>query len=468
MFTNYIDKSKNDIILHLKDLINIPSMYDKSDNPLKPFGEYANQALEYVLNLGKEMGFKTKNLDGYCGYIEFGEGKNLIGIIGHLDVVPAGDGWDTPPFNATIKNGKLFGRGAIDDKGPVIATLYAMKAIKDNYKVNSRVRLILGLNEETSWDCINYYKKHEELPTIGFSPDANFPCIYAEKGICTMYLESDYIDRNQPIIITDIDCKNNAINVVPKYCSCTLKVDTSLITINDIKNYLKTIDTDISYEITDNFIKLTSIGKQAHAARPHLGINSISKLIVLLNDLFSKFQITNNILKFFSKHINTEYTGSSLNIAHGDESGILTLNVGDFMLENNTLKIGLNIRIPVNSPLEYVQNKINNICSSYNIKPILSRYQEPLYVSKDSYLVKTLCRIFNEETNSNYLPEAIGGGTYARAFDNCISFGPKMPKEPDMCHQANEYIEIDNLILASKIYAKAIYELQNYDMKVGN
>lgn len=466
MFKYSIENSKDEMIKNLKNLINIPSVYEKSDNPLKPFGEYANQALEYALNLGNQMGFKTKNLDGYCGYIEFGEGKNLIGIIGHLDVVPSGDGWATPPFDAKVKDGKIFGRGAIDDKGPVIAALYAMKAIKDNYKINSRVRLILGLNEENSWDCIEYYKKHEEWPTIGFSPDAEFPCIYAEKGICTMYLESKYAESNQPIIITNINCNNNAINVVPKYCECTLKIDTSKISINNMLEYIKKIYRDIyrdiSYEIKDNYITIKSNGTQAHAAHPELGVNSISKLIVLLNQLFNHYNIKNELFEFFDKHINTQYNGKCLNINCEDESGKLTLNVGDFKLEENKLQIGLNLRIPVNTPLYEIENKIDYVCFNYSIKRITKRFQEPLYVPKNSYLVQTLCRIFNEETNFNLPPIAIGGGTYARAFDNCISFGANMPGDTDMCHQANEYIKIDTLITASKIYAKAILELSNY------
>lgn len=462
MFKNYLENSKDEMIHNLKNLINIPSVYEKSNDPFKPFGEYANQALEYTLDLGKQMGFKTKNVDGYCGYIEFGEGKNLIGIIGHLDVVPSGDGWDTPPFEAAVKDGKIYGRGAIDDKGPVIASLYAMKAIKNNYKINSRVRLILGINEENSWDCINHYKESQEWPNIGFSPDSDFPCIYAEKGICTLYLESNYAKVSEPIIITEINCNNNAINVVPKFCSCTLKIDTSKISINDITNYIDSFNSDISYEIKENTIKLISTGIQAHAAHPELGVNSISKLIVILNKLFINFNTNNNMFNFFDKHINTEFNGKSLGINCEDESGKLTLNVGDFKLADNKLQIGLNLRIPVNTPLDYIENKISEICSDYNIKSTTNRFQEPLYVPKDSYLVKTLCKVFNEETNSNYEPIAIGGGTYARAFKNCISFGANMPGDTDMCHQANEFIKIDNLILSSKIYAKAILELDNY------
>ena len=467
MIEKNIENSKETMIKQLSNLISIPSVYEKSEDSTKPFGKYTDEALKYALNLGEKLGFKTKNLDGYCGYIEFGEGKNLVGIIGHLDVVPAGSGWETPPFEATIKDGKIYGRGAIDDKGPVIAALYAMKAIKDNYKINSRVRLILGINEENSWDCINHYKKVEELPTIGFSPDADFPCIYAEKGICTMYLKYDYSQNlSEPIIITELDCNDNAINVVPKFCSCTLKIDSSKISINEIKKYIdskiKELKFDISYTITENTIKLVSNGIQAHAAHPDLGINSITRLIILLNSLFAHFNININILKFFDKYINTEYNGKSLGIDFQDESGKLTLNVGHFKLYGKYLQIGINLRIPVNTPISQIQDAITNICSSYNIETYTDKIQEPLYVSKESYLVKTLCKIFNEETNSNYDPIAIGGGTYARAFENCISFGANMPGDTDMCHQANEFIKIDNLILSSKIYAKAILELANH------
>lgn len=215
MFEKYIDSLKDEIIAKTCNLINIPSVSEETNNPNMPFGKYANKALDYALNLGNKLGFRTKNIDGYCSYIEFGEGDTLLGIIGHLDVVPSGDGWNTPPFEATIKDNKIYGRGAIDDKGPVVASLYAMKAIKDNMNINCRVRLILGINEEKAWKCIKHYKEVEELPTIGFSPDADFPCIYAEKGICTIYIKDDYTKYgNLPIKISNIDCNNNAINVV--------------------------------------------------------------------------------------------------------------------------------------------------------------------------------------------------------------------------------------------------------------
>ena len=223
MFDEIIDKNKDEMINTLSNLIRFPSVSIESQSAEYPFGKACSDVLDYTLNLAKKMGFKTKNVDGYCGYIEFGEGNDLVGIVGHLDVVPAliEDGWTNPPFEPTVRNGKLYGRGSIDDKGPVVASLYAMKAIKDNCKINKRVRLILGLNEEKDWKCINYYKQHEELPIIGFSPDANFPAIYAEKGILSIELDNEFLLKNYDII--EISCNNNAINVVPKYCSIILK-----------------------------------------------------------------------------------------------------------------------------------------------------------------------------------------------------------------------------------------------------
>ena len=462
MFDEYIDNLKNDIVRETCNLINIPSVSIETQNPDMPFGEGAKKTLDYALDLGNRLGFRTKNIDNYCGYIEFGEGENLLGIIGHLDVVPSGDGWDTPPFSSTIKDGKIFGRGAIDDKGPVVASLYAMKAIKDNIKINSRVRLILGINEEKDWKCIKHYKEKEELPTIGFSPDADFPCIYAEKGIATVYLKDDFTKyKDYPIKISNIDCNNNAINVVPKICTVTLDIDPYKINLSEVTNFInnKIDDFDISYSIQGNSIILQSSGIQAHAAHPDLGKNAISYMIVFLNKLFNHFELNIKLFDFFDRYINTEFNGESLDINFEDESGKLTLNVGHLKFYENYLQIGINLRIPVNTPIDTVTNLIDLKCAEFSLETYVAGRQNPLYVSKDNYLVKTLCNIFNKKTNLNLEPIAIGGGTYARAFDNCISFGANFPGDTDMCHQANEFVDIEKLVLASKIYAEAIYEL---------
>ena len=464
MLDQYIDNLNNDIIKEICNLVNIPSVSEETGNSEMPFGEGCKNVLEYTLNLGKRLGFRTKNIDNYCGYIEFGEGEKLVGIIGHLDVVPSGDGWDTPPFEANIRDGKIFGRGTIDDKGPVISSLYAMKAVKDNLKINSRVRLILGLNEEKGWKCIKHYKEKEEHPTIGFSPDADFPCIYAEKGIATIYLKEDYTKyKCLPIKITKIDCKNNAINVVPKYCSVNLKLNLAEIEMGNcikfIDDTIKELNYDISYTTDEENIYLVSRGIQAHAAHPDLGKNAISQMIILLNRIYKHFNYNINMLDFFDKHIGMEFNGESLGINFEDESGKLTLNVGKFNNDDNLLQIGINLRIPVNTPILEVANIISEKANAYELESSVAGKQEPLFIPKDNDLVKLLCNIYNKKTNSNAEPIAIGGGTYARAFQNCISFGANFPGDQDMCHQANEFVNIDKIILACKIYAEAIYEL---------
>lgn len=470
MLENYIENLKDEIIEKTQELIKIPSVHSKSTNPSKPFGENANKALEYILNLGKELGFRTKNLDGYCGYIEFGEGEELLGIIGHLDVVPEGEGWTFPPFSATISDNKIFGRGAIDDKGPVISSLYAMKAVMDNCKVDKRVRLILGLNEEKNWKCIKHYKEVEEMPTFGFSPDADFPCIYAEKSILNCSINMQYQDSTSSIQIKEIDCNNNALNVVPKFCSMILAIDNSKIVMEDFIENIQDIlnknnfEIDI-YKISEQEIKLTSHGIQAHGAHPDLGLNAISQLLIATTKILNYYDVSIELFDFFDKYIGNEYNGKSLGINFEDESGKLTLNVGRLSFENSNLEISMNLRIPIHTSVEIIKNSFLEHCGT-NLTFLDKHYTPSLYVPKDNILIKTLCRIFNEEINSNVEPIAIGGATYARAFKNCVSFGANFPGNTDMCHQTDEFIDIDNLILSCKIYAKAIAELSSENFKI--
>lgn len=298
-----------------------------------------------------------------------------------------------------------------------------MKAVMDNCRVNRRVRLILGLNEENDWKCINYYKQHEESPTIGFSPDADFPCIYAEKTILTSYLKMNYKDfLNKDIIITNINCNNNPLNVVPKFCSCILKININNISMDNFIHTIKSILTKLNYEIdiykidSEN-IKLTSHGIQAHGAHPDLGINAISRLIIALDEIFKQYKINIEFFDFFNKFINTEYYGESLNINFEDESGKLTLNVGNFSLQNKILQIGMNIRVPINTPIVDVGNKFLKSLSNYiNVDFDTPNYLPHLYVPKNNYLVQTLCKIYNEETNSNLEPIAIGRSNFCKSF----------------------------------------------------
>ena len=460
MFKNYINEY--DLIKNLQELIRIPSIHEESNNPDEPFGKNTVNALEYALNLGKKLGFKTKNIDGYCGYIEFGEGDEIHGIIGHLDVVPGGDGWTKClPFEPIIENNKIYGRGAIDDKGPVIAALYAMKYVMDTIHINKRVRLILGLNEEASWKCIEYYKKHEELPTIGFSPDADFPVIYAEKGFLNAFVESQIINDSN-IKLKSLIC-DNAINIVPKHAECILELYD--IDIDELKNKLSNIITENNFHIEietldNNQLKIISTGVAAHAAHPDLGVNALSRLLILLDKIFTAYNINHPIFNYIDSKINTTLNGKLLNIDCNDESGNLTLNIGNLKYENNILKIGLNIRIPVTIYSSIIKQKIaDSILDFTDISVYFADEKPALYVPKNDPLVTTLCDIFNEVTGKNCEPITCSGATYARAFKNVVSFGCNMPGHIDLCHQADEYIDIDTLFKSIEIYIKAIWKL---------
>jgi succinyl-diaminopimelate desuccinylase len=453
MFDEIIDKEKDNIINTVSELIKFPSVSLENDSSKYPFGEECSKVLDYVLKLGESMGFKAKNVDGYCGYLEFGEGEELVGIIGHLDIVPAleEDGWTTPPFLPSIRDGKLFGRGSIDDKGPVVASLYAMKAIKDNSKVSKRVRLILGLNEEKSWKCIDYYKAHEEWPSIGFSPDANFPAIYAEKGIMSVSLKNIFSIKDFEIL--NIDCKQNAINVVPKYCSITLK---NLSTSNKI--FLGTDNIKIT-NLKNNTLKIEAFGIASHAAHPELGKNAIR---ILVEYLINNFEFDSNFLNKIYEIGLFDITSPRFLDKNKieDESGVLTSNIAVLDYKENKLEIKINLRVPVTYSLDDMKSRYDLLKNEFkNLEVTILGRQESLYVQKDSYLVKTLVDIFNKKTGLNEKPIAIGGGTYARAFNNFISYGATMPGDKDMCHQVDEFIELDKLILSSKIYAEAIYTL---------
>lgn len=414
-----------------------------------------------------------------AGWAEFGEGKELIGIVGHLDVVPAKEeDWSYSPFVPTIANNCIYGRGAMDDKGPVVASLYAMKAVmeyvkENNITLNKRIRLIVGLNEEKDWKCIEYYKKHEEIPTLGFSPDSDFPCIYAEKSVISLFLYQEiskitvslknrFSMQNSAITIEEINCMQNAINVVPKFCSVILKIENSKLMTNLIsscKQIIEKYDYEIDlYKIDDCHLKLTSYGIASHSAHPELGVNAITKLIVVLNDLFISWNITFPLFQDFCKFIGDDYLGTKLNLNITDESGALTLNTSQLFIKDHKIYIGINLRVPIHTKPEDI---IHTFEKAFSNQVTVLRIQPALYIEKENKLVQKLCSIFNETCHTNFEPVAIGGATYARAFPNCISFGMNFPHDKDMCHQVDEFVDINKLLLSTNIYAKAIYELLN-------
>ena len=426
-----VDSYKNDMIKSVKELISIPSV---KGEPLegKPFGKEIDRALRYTLELGHKLGFSTGNVDGYAGYIEFGRGEETFGILAHLDVVPEGGDWTYPPFGGEIHDGKIYGRGAIDDKGPALAALYAMKAVMDaGVPVNKKVRLILGTDEESGWADMDYYFKDQPMPDFGTTPDAGYPVIHAEKGVAHIDLEKEFGDGGKDSFISSINGGSRA-NMVPDFCTGILKDGESL-------------STD---------------GVSAHGSMPEKGVNAISKM---LKDLADRGLGDNPVDRFIAdlhNLIGFDTTGESLGINFSDDvSGSLTLNLGIIHIDGESGKAVLDIRYPVTYSHEQVLGGIQKALEGTGIDAKILSGHLPLHVPKDHFLVQTLNKVYKEQTGQEFEPVAIGGGTYARALKTGVAFGPGFPGNAMLGHQKDEYIEIEDLILNAKIYAHAIAEL---------
>lgn len=456
-------KRKDDFINDLQGLLRIKSVLDeenaKEDAPL---GQGIKDALQYMLDLGEKDGFTSKNVGNLAGHVEMGEGNELVGILGHVDVVPEGDGWSVEPYGGEVKDGKIYARGSSDDKGPTIAAYYGMKIVKElGLPLSKRVRLIIGTDEESDWRCVEHYFEHEEMPTTGFVPDADFPIIFAEKGI------SDY-DLVQPASEGQAKAKYELIsfqsgrryNMVPDYAEVHLKVEEA--DTAEIQKYLAYLS-EMKLEGDANFIDrqlvLTLAGKSAHGAEPRNGKNA--------GTFMAEYLKTLELDDAGGKYVNTvselheKSRGEVFGIEYADEeSGELTINVGVMSFSKaDGGRIGLNMRYPVTFDIEEGKKKIEAVLDEKGLQLENFTDSKPTYVKKDDPLIKTLQKVYEEQTGEKAELLAIGGGTYSRALDKGVAFGAMFPGREDVMHQKDEYAIVEDLFKASAIYAQAIYEL---------
>ncbi len=409
-----------DIVKNLSQLIKFDS---SQAEPCvgAPFGKGAKKALDFFLKLADFMGFKTKNYDGYAGEIIFGEGKEFA-ILAHLDVVPAGNGWTHDPFGGEIDrvNSRIWGRGAMDDKGPAICALYALKALKDEgFKPKRKIKLILGCNEESGWGCIDYYNKHAKMPEEGFSPDADFPVIYAEKGI--LHLKLKFEEGGS---FTGL--KGGAMaNMVCDRCEVMAPLD---------------IEKAAKYGLESCGGKLVAHGKSAHGSTPEEGVNAIKPILEYLG-------LDRVCDKLFGECFSLKELC--------DETGRLTFSPNIIEQADGNIFVTCDIRYPASYKKEEVLKRITESGTEFEI---LSE-QAPLFNDKNCFLIKTLCDVYNEVTGKQCQPVAIGGGTYARALKCGAAFGPEEQGEENTVHQANEYITFEKIEKCFNIYKLAIKRL---------
>jgi len=456
-------RKKEDLIKDTQSFLQIESVLDEEGGKEgKPFGEKVDDALQYMLKKGEDEGFTVKNVDGYAGHIEYGEGEDIVGVLCHVDVVPAGDGWTTPPFSADIRENKIFARGAIDDKGPTMAAFYALKILKDSgLQLSKKIRMIIGTDEESDWRCVDHYFKHEAMPQIGFAPDADFPIIHAEKGIIDAVVSFTYQQTaNQKRLALKQFTSGMRLNMVPDEAAATVTFAQehdaeSLKTA--FKAYLADHQLFGEVKNTADGLHFTLKGVSVHAMEPAHGTNAGLHMANFLcgHELDEQgLTFTSQINALFDQ----DTRGQKLGIACKDDiSGDLTLNVGTIRYkQNEEAKLGLNVRYPVTADGKDVKKGIESIKGAALLK---FEDSPPHHVSKDHPLVKTLQRVYEEQTGDPATLIAIGGGTYARSLEAGVAFGPLFPGRPDCAHQKDEYIEIDDLLRATALYAQAMYEL---------
>lgn len=273
-FDKAVEPMKNNIIAGVQELIRYRSIED-SPEPGAPFGREMRKCLDRTLQICSELGFKTENFDGFAGHAEYGEGDEIVGILVHLDVVPEGSGWSHNPYGGDIEDGKIYGRGTLDDKGPAIAAIYGLKAVMDSgVKFKRRVRIIVGCDEESGrWDCMKHYFKHAEAPMCGFSPDAVFPIINSEVGIIIFKLEKEF-EPNEDSCCGGLRIKKilggNKVNMVPDYCECELEMNKDFTdrVIKTVEYMNNNQDTKLELEIHGDICLIKSYGISAHGGTP--------------------------------------------------------------------------------------------------------------------------------------------------------------------------------------------------------
>ncbi|EKN62878.1 dipeptidase PepV [Schinkia azotoformans] len=463
-------KRKEQIIHDTQVFLQIKSVLDEDGaTELAPLGHGIDQALKFMLNKGQNDGFSVKNVGGLAGHIEYGEGTELLGILCHVDVVPEGDGWTSDPYSAEIRDGKIFARGAIDDKGPTMAAYYAMKIVKElGLTVQKRVRMILGTDEESNWRCVDHYFKHEEMPTIGFAPDADFPIINAEKGIFDFILEQKGLEQNENsgTAVLEMLQAGRRLNMVPDLAEASIQCrtkDSAEQIKYSFEQYIKDNTLTGAVIIKENNLQLRLEGISAHGMEPNKGRNAGLLLnSFLYNNLLDVLDPkTCSFVSFVQQYFGGDTRGKALGIAYADEiSGELTINNGTLSYSKEKGgKIGLNLRYPVTHDIEPSKQKIKEVSENHNFTCKELSDSKPHHVDQQHPLIKVLQMVYEEQTGEKAELIAIGGGTYARSLRAGVAFGPLFPGRPDVAHQKDEYIEIEDLLKATAIYAQAIYEL---------
>ena len=458
-FKKEVLNHKEDLLKDLFELLSVRSILGTDITEETPFGSGPREALDLILSFGKRDGYKTKLVENKAGHIEVGQGEELFGILGHVDVVPVVEAdWTSHPFKPEIRDGKIFARGSLDDKGPTMAAYYAVKLLdKLGVKWNKRVRVIVGSDEETGFRCVEAYFKHEEQPASGFTPDAMFPLVYAEKARATFDHKLKFVSEDGEYNYKLVKFNGGQVlNMVIASAKAELEGEVADIK-EKFEKFLKQEKLEGEVEV-ENTIKLTLKGKAAHGSTPQYGINGATKLAEFLSTL-GLDNNGKNFVNYIVEKLANDPFGEKLGINYADdEMGEATYNYGilEYDLER---KIGL-VSTDCRHPKKFdLVDRLNGIKVD-NIDIEVTSTKEAHYVPKDDELVTTLMDVYRKHTGDTKNDAfVLGGGTYARCLKKGVAFGLLFPGKEDTMHQANEYLEVEDLLLATAIYAEGIYKL---------
>jgi succinyl-diaminopimelate desuccinylase len=468
----WIPEHKDEMVQSLLGLLRIDSV---GAPPLegKPFGTEVDRAILYFISEAEKYGLKTRNVDGYAAHAEVGEGKEMAMALTHVDIVPAGTGWDHDPFGE-VHEGMIYGRGTTDNKGPTVANLFALRALKEaGVPLKRRVRHVVGGNEESGFRCVRHYFEVEEQPTFGFSPDAAFPLVFAEKGSMKVQIEFELpkaLSGDATCRLVEF-CGGERSNIVASKGVAVLEVpngaekdiveelETRVPSARDLTGGPAPLEFLFEYEIGK--ITVTAKGKAAHAASPEEGTNALIALAYVLSTLGERLE-TAPALRFISDAGNIHGKGLCID-SEDDISGKLTCNLGTAAVEEEegkrTVRVIYDIRYPVKVPGDKLKERAEGCPRPDSVKLTVLSVGKPHYTDPDSFLVKELLRVYREETGDMSPPIAIGGGTYAKVIPGGVAYGPGKPGTPELAHQANEAISVDDLMQLVRIYARALFAL---------
>lgn len=456
-----VEQRKEQLFQDLFTLLKVPSVReDELATPEAPVGPGPKAALDAFMKMAQADGFKTEQFGPWAGRIEIGQGEQLLGILGHVDVVPVGTGWETDPFEPVLKDGRIYARGSSDDKGPTVAAYFAIKLLRElGYEFNQRVHLIVGTDEESDWQCMDYYFKHAEMPDFGFSPDAIFPIINGEKGNVsfTLTFKPQATEGAQTLVKFEGGLRENM--VIQDVTATVRGVNPSVSAL--YADFLNEHNLKGDVNIVGDEAIFTLVGKAAHGSTPEKGRSAATYLARFLVEFDYDNQAADDFLTSLATELHEDFKAEKVGASHHhDVMGDVSMNVGivAYTAENGG-HIILNFRFPEGTEPTKMSQQFKQTLAHYAFDLAVGESKEPHYVPADDPLVQTLLDVYESQTGLKGHEMTIGGGTYGRLMPRGVAYGALFPNSIDTMHQANEFIAVDDLLKATAIYAEAIYRL---------